>query len=100
MTTTVPAGDPPNAQNDYEFLVRDIPENVGVLQNDEAGSNPIHVPSLRIVREPTNGTATVNGANIRYIPEPGYLGLDSVRYEICDRADLCDNAWLTLTVVP
>ncbi len=100
MTTTVPAGDPPNAQNDYEFLVRDIPENVGVLQNDEAGSNPIHVPSLRIVREPANGTATVNGANIRYTPGPGYLGLDSVRYEICDRADLCDNAWLTLTVVP
>ena len=79
-------------------MERDTTENVGVLENDEAGSSPIHVPSLRIVQEPTNGTASVNGEHIRYTPGPGYIGLDWVRYEICDQADLCDTAWLTLTV--
>ncbi len=73
---------------------------VQVLANDEAGSSPINSQSLRVVGAPSNGTATITGFQIRYEPDPDFVGTDRLRYEICDEAERCDQAWLDLTVVP
>ncbi|MCB9034206.1 MAG: gliding motility-associated C-terminal domain-containing protein [Chitinophagales bacterium] len=50
-----------------------------------------------IITNPTNGTAVVNGNNIDYTPNYGYIGIDSIQYAICDD-DGADTAWVYITV--
>ena len=60
--------------------------------------------TVTILTYPTNGTATVNGAGqITYIPNPGYLGPDTIVYQFCGNAPEfidCEKVTLNLTVVP
>ena len=58
-----------------------------------------------IVTPPANGTATLNAdGSLTWTPAPGFLGLDSLAYAICDTVSDClgpggcDTAWVFLTV--
>ena len=70
--------------------------NMDVLLNDTYGGN-----TSTIIIIPNNGTATatVNGS-IDYQSAPGFIGIDSLTYEICDMtcATICDTATVIITV--
>jgi uncharacterized repeat protein (TIGR01451 family) len=82
---------------------------VRVQDNDQFA--PATNPSLRVVRAPANGTATVitSGttaifvAGIQYTPRAGFSGIDTLDYEICrltaaSTLPECATATLTITV--
>ena len=56
---------------------------VAVLSNDDFGASEVDNPTLVVTSAPSHGTATVVGINIKYDPEPAYIGSDSFEYEIC-----------------
>ncbi|MFA9388597.1 MAG: Ig-like domain-containing protein [Prolixibacteraceae bacterium] len=82
--------------------------NIDVLANDEdLDEGDIDTLSLKIVRNseftgPYHGEVIVNNdGTISYIPELGYIGLDSFMYEICDNyiERACDTAIVRLNVL-
>ena len=88
-----------------------LPVTVTLLQNTEASTNivnfvitgtrPIDMSSLSIATPPTNGNAFVNGSFIVYIPNPDFLGMDQLTYQICDVSDppLCSSNVISYNVV-
>ncbi|MDR3023032.1 T9SS type B sorting domain-containing protein [Chryseobacterium sp.] len=66
-------------------------------------STQTYVPStVTIITPPANGAATINAAGvINYIPNPGYMGTDTIVYKFCgnnpDFTD-CEQVTATLTV--
>ncbi len=46
---------------------------------------------------PSGGTAILLDGVVRYVPSPGFVGIDSFRYEVCD-GELCDSAIVTIEV--
>lgn len=56
------------------------------------------VPSVSVA--PGNGTVTLDGATgtLTYTPDPGFSGVDTFTYRICDAAGACDTAVVTVTV--
>lgn len=65
-----------------------------VLNNDQfVGA----VTSLIITAAPAQGSATVVGNNISYIPNAGYCGMDQLSYQVCN-ASSCGTATVTIDV--
>ncbi len=95
---------PPAALDDFYALEAGSVLGVDLLLNDfHPNGNPLSGPFL--VEGPFNGSATVNpDGSLTYTPDPGFSGLDSLRYAICDDllsclGDLrCDTAWAWFTV--
>ncbi len=60
--------------------------------------------TVTIITQPIHGTATINGSGqITYIPNPGYLGPDTIVYKFCGNVPEfvdCEQVTLNLTVVP
>lgn len=54
--------------------------------------------TLSIPTQPANGVASINGANIVYTPNGGFVGTDTVSYEGAEGSDT-DGGILTVTVV-
>lgn len=69
----------------------------GVLGNDSDADGDALAASL--VTGPASGTATVaaNGA-LRYQPDPGFVGSDSLVYSACDAAPACATATVRIIV--
>lgn len=93
---------PPIAINDTVSVSYNVTTLIDVTANDsEPNGDPI---TLSIVTGPTNGTssASVVGSDIQFVPGSGFIGQDSVQYQICDGTspapDLCDTAWVIITV--
>ena len=95
-----------------------IPADTVVVANDDAAttnqgtsvvinvqSNDIGIDcsplTTIILSGPSNGNAdTLNGSNIQYTPNPGFIGTDTITYEVCDNSvpPLCDQAMAIITV--
>jgi len=96
-----PVNDPPIAVNDTTQTLVDIPIDIDVLGSD---SDPVEGDSLitnLVLTDPLNGTASINpDGTINYVPDPGYHGLDSLQYIMCDDGtpNLCDTAWVLITI--
>ena len=59
------------------------------------------VSTITVITNPVNGTATYLGAGVfEYTPDLGYVGLDSIVYEICDPVcvNSCERATIYITV--
>lgn len=61
--------------------------------------------TVTILTYPSHGTATLNPSTgqITYIPNPGYLGADTIVYQFCGNATEfidCEHVTLNLNVVP
>ncbi|OWY16787.1 T9SS C-terminal target domain-containing protein [Sphingobacteriales bacterium UPWRP_1] len=69
---------------------------LNVLLNDTL-SSPV---TLTVSEAPNHGMATVTGTFIQYQPNPGYSGPDAFTYTICNPAGNCDQATVTLMVLP
>jgi len=85
---------PPMAADDTVSSVAGIAATRDVLVNDlDPDGNTL---TTTILQSPSNGSALLNGSIITYSPVPGFNGIDSLLYEICDNGvpPLCDTAWV------
>lgn len=91
-TVTVFANAAPIARDDQALTYLDEPIAVNVVVNDEdpdadpgAPNSGLDLASIQIVGGPFSGqTIALGDGNIRYIPNPGFLGIDSFQYTIAD----------------
>ncbi|MFT4600657.1 MAG: gliding motility-associated-like protein [Arenicella sp.] len=59
------------------------------------------VATITIIEDPINGSATyLGGGEFQYTPDLGFIGLDSLEYEICDPVCItqCERATIYFTV--
>ncbi|MFK7904729.1 MAG: Ig-like domain-containing protein, partial [Chitinophagales bacterium] len=89
ITVINPGGNlPPTAIDDDATTGINTPISIEVLANDndpEGGELTIST----INSNPSNGTATINGGVVDYVPNTGFTGEDSFEYVVCDPQGLC-----------
>jgi VCBS repeat-containing protein len=91
----------PNAVNDTTTTNEDTQVDVNVLSNDSDVNGNLNSSSLSITAQPTNGTASIVGGQVRYLPNSNFNGTDTLTYQICDSTSptpLCSTATVTITV--
>ncbi|MFN6245809.1 MAG: Ig-like domain-containing protein [Chitinophagaceae bacterium] len=96
----------PVLNNDYAYSKINTPTTVNVLSNDQSGNTGINLntSSLTIANNPAHGSATVNNdGTISYVPNAGFVGKDSLVYNICDNSSpnpICNTAVVYFTIEP
>jgi CshA-type fibril repeat protein len=99
-TVTVTVGgvnDAPVANDDAASTDEDTPVVIPVLANDTDPDGD--VLSTDSVTQPANGTVVINpNDTVTYTPDPGFNGADFFSYEVCDTAQACDSASVTVLV--
>jgi hypothetical protein len=92
---------PPIPQNDYGTCKWNNTITVNVIAND-TDPNLADIPNLfisRISTPPSFGTAQIIGSNIYYVPNPGFVGVDTLQYYVNDLiVDSVSPATVYLTV--
>jgi gliding motility-associated-like protein len=98
----IPVNDPPIAIRDTLVSDNDKTNRIDVLLNDfDPFENDDLVLSTTPVLEPTKGTATLNAnGTISYRPQDGFVGTDSLQYEVCDTGipSLCGTTTVVFIV--
>lgn len=109
ITVADPAtsNNPPAAAPDLASTNSGSPVTIKTLANDKPGSNSpaIDTNSLTITTPPAHGTASVNSTtgDITYTPNPGFVGKDTLYYNICDKTTpvaKCRQSYQIITVDP
>lgn len=91
---------PPTIQALNDYAITNVNQEVTVqVLNNDIGAEPFVV--TEIPTSPTNGEATISpdGLTVVYIPNLGYVGLDSFTYTMCDESELCDTATVFIDVI-
>ena len=87
---------PPVAVDDVATVPRNASgQAIAVLSNDSDPDGD--TLTISAVSTPANGTASISGSTIRYVPRAGYFGSDSFTYTISDGA-LTATATVRVTV--
>jgi hypothetical protein len=95
--TVTPVNDVPVANDDAISVAIDTPVDVSVLTNDSDVDGD--TLSISTASDPPHGAATMNGSQITYVPDSGFVGTDSFTYTISDGTHT-DTAQVTVTVRP
>ncbi|MFC4729043.1 Ig-like domain-containing protein [Coralloluteibacterium thermophilus] len=77
------------------------PLDVVVVGNDTSTGAPLDPHSVRVSTPPANGQATCTAGTCTYTPRPGFVGIDTFVYEVCDTSwpvVVCDTATVTIDV--
>ncbi|MGY8914053.1 MAG: Ig-like domain-containing protein, partial [Flavobacteriales bacterium] len=73
---------------------------IQVLENDKDLDNNINITSINNsgLLQPSNGSLSIakDTGELHYTPNPGYVGVDTFEYQICDTTGLCDIAMVTV----
>ena len=87
----------PIAVDDAATTDEDVAVTVDVLINDsDPDGDPITVTSASA----NNGSVTINmDGTLTYTPDPGFCGIDTIFYTICDIHGLCDDAIVVIDVI-
>ena len=104
VTTTVnPTGTagplPPVALDDAVQTDSATSITIDVQGNDfDPNGDPM---TTSIISGPGNGTATINGTSIDYLPATGFVGTDAITYSVCDNGtpSLCGTAVVNINVI-
>jgi CSLREA domain-containing protein len=99
--TVNPVPDAPVANDDSATLDTTLNSQVviNVIANDTDIDGDLNPASVTVTSNPANGSAVSNGdGTVTYTPTGGFLGTDSFNYEVCDSANVCDTAAVTVTV--
>lgn len=76
-----------------------VPQNDSIAIDVLANDTITGFPSITITINPVNGTASVNNDNtIQYVPIPGFCGVDSLTYVVCDQVD-CVAANVSIAII-
>lgn len=95
------AGDPPSLGNDTATTDQAVAVVVSVMTNDtHPDLKSMTLMSVSVAGGSATGTATiVNDTQIRFAPNPSFLGTAVLTYTVQDSADVEATATLTITVV-
>jgi gliding motility-associated-like protein len=95
VTVFVQTSGTATAQNDQVIVTTGVQESIDIYVNDLGDVN-----SIRLLSGVFNGIATVSGGIVTYTSTAGYIGLDSLVYEICDAncQIVCDTAVLLIQI--
>ncbi|MBK9760425.1 MAG: tandem-95 repeat protein [Flavobacteriales bacterium] len=101
----LPVNDPPVALGDLDNVLPNslVITNVSANDNDTTDVSTLDLGSITIIVGPDSGTVIVNGnGTLTYTPNPGFVGNDTLIYQICDVGvplpALCDTAILVILV--
>ena len=103
--TVTAVNDPPVAGDDLATTNQDVALPIDVVTASDFDVDGNLDPSSIIPTAPSSGLAVAGPAGIiTYTPNPGFSGVDSFNYQICDvappvPAPLCDTAAVTVTVI-
>jgi uncharacterized protein YjiK len=98
---TGPPNNPPLATDDSAGTSEDTPVTIDVAANDSDPDGNLDPTSVTVTSDLEHAAAASNGdGSITYTPSPGFAGLDTFVYEICDSGRLCDTASVAVTVGP
>ena len=65
-------------------------------QQHDPDGDPITITS---VTDSANGTVVLGaGGDVTYTPDPGFNGIDTFTYQVCDPGNACDTATVSVTV--
>jgi gliding motility-associated-like protein len=75
-------------------------EEALAVTTDVSANDGGNISSVTIINGPTNGTAIINGTDITYTPNSGFMGYDTLTYVACDAfcTSYCDTAILVVRV--
>jgi hypothetical protein len=91
--------DVPVAVDDNATVTEDSADNViDVLDNDYDVDAQDSISIDSITSGPSHGTASITSGKIEYTPNPGYVGDDSLAYQISDGQATTDTATVFITV--
>lgn len=95
-TVTILFDEAPFTEEDSYVTSFNTRITMDVLENDDI----VGPARLSILRGPYHGTAQVSGNNINYFPANGYIGKDTVVYQLCsvNCPDLCDSSEVVIQV--
>ena len=89
----------PIAVNDFISMDSAVTVVIDVQDNDiDPDGDEL---TTTIISGPGNGTAVVvNSDSIEYTPDPGFIGIDTITYVICDNGTpvMCDTAMIIIDV--
>src|SRR6266498_3026226 len=98
ITVTVTAGaenDPPEALNDFTNTVEDVAVTIQPLVNDnDPDGDTLTITTV----SPTNGTASIAGPNVVFLPATNFTGTATIGYTISDGNGGSASALITVTV--
>lgn len=98
VTTIGTPNQKPIALDDTAVLHQPDSIAINVLANDsDPDQNALTVSVINI---PNNGIVNVSGNKIIYRANIGFIGWDTLQYQICDNGSpsLCDSAWVFIEV--
>ncbi|MEH0153092.1 family 10 glycosylhydrolase [Limibacter armeniacum] len=92
--------DEPTAADDYLTLISETTEAINVLTNDQDIDGSLQAATLLVTIQPQNGSAMVNTSTgeISYTSTNGFVGSDSLTYQVQDDGGATASAKLYLTV--
>jgi uncharacterized repeat protein (TIGR01451 family) len=87
----------PAAAADKATVVAGGKVTINVTANDkDQDGGPLTL--TKVTGGAVDGTAEVVKGKLVYTPDPGFVGTDSVTYQVCDPTGLCDTATATVKV--
>jgi hypothetical protein len=97
----------PLANIDYTTTLQNNPVTIPVKANDRCQNGPtctLSSPLIVTGSTVSGASQTVNpDGTITYQPAPGFVGIDSFRYKVCDNqvpVSKCDSEWVYVNVLP
>ena len=92
QSITIDVNRAPIALNDRSGTFKDESITINVATNDSDPDGTLNLDSIVIVTQPTRGAVIVaGGGNVRYLPDSGFVGIDSFQYTIKDNAGRVSN---------
>ncbi|MFK7979916.1 MAG: Ig-like domain-containing protein, partial [Saprospiraceae bacterium] len=98
--TVIDVNEAPEAHPDFSTVLENSTDNIIAVQANDTDSNGAGDSLITTISAmPLYGTATVvDEEDISYHPTSGYFGLDTIIYQVCDTANLCDSDTIFLII--
>lgn len=97
VTVTV-TNAPPVATDDAATTDEGSSVSIPVLTNDSDPDGNLVPGTLTVTLQPADGAVSCSLGSCTYTPDPGFDGIDTFEYRVCDSRNLCDTAVVTVTV--
>lgn len=79
-----------------DFIETQESVRVNVLANDYDPNGD--ALTVTILSGSNNGISVVVGDSVDYVANSNFIGVDSIKYQICDPSQGCDSAWAIINV--